>query len=287
MITVFTPTYNRGKLLSRLYKSLLEQTFRDFEWLIVDDGSSDDTESIVKELMDEGKLQIRYFKRENGGKHRAINKGVGLAKGELFFIVDSDDYLLENSLQLVWNYASDIMQDESFAGVAGSKCNPDGRKIGSPAKYNILDTDSVSYREKYKMKGDEAEVFKTDVLKKYPFPEFSGEKFVTEDIVINEIAKKYKLRHFNTNIYVCDYLQQGLTLNIRKHHRNSPRGTMLYYSNLVSDSRYGWNRHIRDTISFWRYTWRYKGERPHLPLWARAFYPIGVAFYCLDKLKGR
>lgn len=164
MITVFTPTYNRGKLLSRLYKSLLEQTFRDFEWLIVDDGSSDDTESIVKELMDEGKLQIRYFKRENGGKHRAINKGVGLAKGELFFIVDSDDYLLENSLQLVWNYASDIMQDESFAGVAGSKCNPDGRKIGSPAKYNILDTDSVSYREKYKMKGDEAEVFKTDVL---------------------------------------------------------------------------------------------------------------------------
>ena len=101
MITVFTPTYNRGNLLKRLYDSLCNQSFKDFEWLIVDDGSKDDTETVIANFIAQQKLVINYLKQENGGKHRAINKGVKEAKGEYFFIADSDDRLPKEALMLV------------------------------------------------------------------------------------------------------------------------------------------------------------------------------------------
>ena len=101
MITVFTPTYNRGYIIEKLYNSLVSQNYNEFEWLIVDDGSTDQTQELISNFITKGFIDIRYFKQENGGKHRAINKGVKLAKGELFFIVDSDDYLSNNALDRV------------------------------------------------------------------------------------------------------------------------------------------------------------------------------------------
>ena len=287
MITVFTPTYNRAELLPRLYESLLSQTNNDFEWLIVDDGSSDNSEDLIKEWETEDKIIIRYFKQLNGGKHRAINKGVQLAKGSLFFIVDSDDYLPKESLMLIRKFSFQIMENKDFAGIAGNKCFPDGKKVGSAATYDVVDVDSVGYREKLHMKGDMAEVFKTKVLRKFPFPEFTGEKFITEAVVWNKIALEYKLRYFNQNIYICDYLEDGLSMNIRRHHRNSPKGTMLYYSTLTRDSRYGYIRHIKDAISYWRYTWNFRGKRILPPWWVWFFYPIGVAVYLNDRRRER
>ena len=108
LITVFTPTYNRAHLLQMLYDSLCKQTFNDFEWLIVDDGSKDDTESVVNTFIAEDRLDIRYIKQSNGGKHRAINRGVAEANGDLFFIVDSDDYLSNNGLELIEYYYEQI-----------------------------------------------------------------------------------------------------------------------------------------------------------------------------------
>ena len=282
MITVFTPTYNRAKMLANLYDSLLKQTYRDFEWLIVDDGSTDMTEEEVKSWQKEEKIEICYYKQANGGKHRAINKGVQMARGDFFFIVDSDDYLPANSLQLVAKHSSQIAEDYTFCGVAANRSYPDGRRIGGDANFDILNTDSVSFREKFHYKGDMAEVFKTEILRKYPFPEFEGEKFLTEAVVWNRIAKKYKLRYFNANIYICDYLPEGLSNNIRRHHRNSPLGTMLYYSSLTKDKRYGLKRHILDAISYWRYTWNYKGKRILPPYWVWLFFPIGVIVYFRD-----
>jgi glycosyltransferase involved in cell wall biosynthesis len=119
LITVFTPTYNRAKLLKRLYDSLCVQTFTDIEWLIIDDGSVDNTEKIVNGFIAENKIGIRYIKQRNGGKHRAINHGVREAKGELFFIVDSDDWLPEDSLETINKYYQGIKDDKSFAGISG------------------------------------------------------------------------------------------------------------------------------------------------------------------------
>lgn len=159
MITVFTPTYNRGYIIKQLYDSLILQSYKDFEWLVIDDGSTDDTEELFKSFIAEQKLNIHYLKIENGGKHRAINKGVILAQGKYFFIVDSDDYLHNNALERIYFYTKQIEDDKTFAGVCGLKIYPNGRKVGGEANYKILDTDSISFREKYRVKGDMAEVF--------------------------------------------------------------------------------------------------------------------------------
>jgi glycosyltransferase involved in cell wall biosynthesis len=282
MITVFTPTYNRAYSLPRLYESLKAQTFHDFEWLIVDDGSTDNTAEVVHGWIEEKSLNIHYIKTVNGGKHRAINKGVTLAKGELFFIVDSDDRLPGDSLYWVHRYYEEIQDDDLFAGVAASRAYPNGKKIGGSVSYEILDTDYVSFREKYKVKGDMAEVWRTDILRQYPFPEFDGEKFLTEAVVWDEIAKKYKLRYFNKAIYTCEYLPDGLTKNIRAHHRNSPQGTMLFYSRQMKDGRLRWISRMKAAANYWRYTIDYKGKRTSFPWWAFFLFPLGYVVYKFD-----
>lgn len=284
-ITVFTPTYNRAYSLPKLYKSLVAQPYTSFEWLIVDDGSTDNTEQLVGQWLQEKRVDIRYYKQPNGGKHRATNKAVSLAKGELFFFVDSDDYITKDSLTLIDRYYEQVRADKNFAGVAAYKAYPNGQRVAEGVAYDVIDTDVVSFFQE--MKGDMTEIWRTEVLKAFPFPEFPGEKFVTEAVVWNEIAKKYKLRYFNANIYVCEYLDDGLSNNLRKHHRQSPQGTMLYYSNLVRDSRFGLRRHIIDAINFWRYLIPYKGRKTKLPWWCYMLKPLGFLFYLLDLLHER
>lgn len=274
MLTVFTPTYNRAYSLPRLYESLKAQTFVDFEWLIVDDGSTDGTKQLIEKWSNEYSF-IRYYRQERGGKHRAINRGVQQAKGDLFFIVDSDDYLPKDSLQLTYDFYLQVKDDNRYAGVSGMKCYLNGKKVGGEVTFDVLDTDNVSFREKYKVKGDVADVFKTAVLKEFPFPEFPAELFLTEDVVWDRIARKYRIRFFNRNIYICEYLPDGISRNLSYHHRNSPQGTMLYYGTSMRDSRFGMVRHIKDAIRYWQYTCDYRGKRERLPLWAYLFYPVG------------
>lgn len=286
-ITVFTPAYNRAYIIGKLYESLLSQTDRNFEWLIVDDGSTDGTEALCKSFIAEQKIPVYYIKTENGGKHRAINRGVKAARGDFFFIVDSDDYLPGNAIERVRFYTEQIKDDCAFAGVCGLRVYTDGRKVGGEADYQVLDTDAISIREKYHVKGDLAEIYKTEVMRQYPFPEFENEKFVSEELVWNRIARKYKLRYFYEGIYVCDYLADGLTKSIRRHFRNSPKGTMnLYHEQFISDRR--WKTKIIAAINYWRYTINYKGKRKgkFAPVWwSYLFYLPGVLFYGLDIYK--
>lgn len=134
MITVFTPTYNRAYILPKLYASLRTQTSDNFEWVIVDDGSTDETKRLVTGwLSDNNKFCVRYYNRENGGKHRAINFGVQVARGELFFIVDSDDYLTPDAVETLILWEASIKNDDKFCGVAGEKASiRDGSIIGNP-----------------------------------------------------------------------------------------------------------------------------------------------------------
>jgi glycosyltransferase involved in cell wall biosynthesis len=121
-ITIFTPTYNRRQLIERLYQSLLSQTQKNFEWLVIDDGSTDNTENYFTDLLAKQQpFPIRYIKQENGGKHRAINKGVQNANGELFFIVDSDDYLTENAIEKINQWVATLDNSHKWAGISGLK----------------------------------------------------------------------------------------------------------------------------------------------------------------------
>lgn len=285
ILTIFTPTYNRAYTIKKLYASLVNQTYKKFEWLVIDDGSTDNTEEVFRYFISEQKIKIHYLKVENGGKHRAINKGVKLAQGDFFFIVDSDDYLHGEALARIDFYIKQIENEKTFAGVCGLKVYPNGKKIGGEVDYKILDTDSISFREKYHIKGDMAEVFRTEILKQYPFPEFSGEKFFSEGFVWSRIAQKYKLRYFDEPIYICDYLEDGLTKSIRKHHRNSPKGTMLFYNEIMRQKRNNLKTRLIAAINYWRYTIKYRGRRDGelAPIgWSYCFYPLGLLFYYID-----
>lgn len=234
-ITVFTPTYNRANLLPKLYDSLKKQNFKLFEWLIVDDGSSDNTEEVVNNFIKENLINIRYIKKKNGGKHTALNVGIDNAKGELFWIVDSDDYIVEDSLKYLWNKWSEIENKNEFAGLSGLRGYSNGSIIGTRGDNEYVDTDALSYRYKYGILGDKAEVYRTNILRKFKFPEFKGEKYVTEAVVWNRIANKnLKLRFLNEVTYICEYLEGGLTNTSDKNIMESWRGTTLYYKELLS-----------------------------------------------------
>lgn len=223
-VTVFTPTYNRAYTLCKLYDSLKRQTRYDFEWLIVDDGSIDDTERIIGQWLKEDlPFSIQYYKKENGGKHRAINYALNKARGELFFVVDSDDFLSDIAIETIVQIYNTLplKSGVKYAGIAGGKGYYNGKMVGTSFEGKYLDCLSVE-RAKYGISGDKAEVFITSVLQEYPFPEFKGEKFVTEAAVWDRLSLDgYYLRYFNEIIYLCEYLEDGLT----------QQGLDLYYKN--------------------------------------------------------
>ena len=226
--TIFTPTYNRRELIDNLYHSLLAQTDKNFEWLIIDDGSTDDTEKYFSELTSKPQpFPIRYLKQVSGGKHRAINKGVQNANGELFFIVDSDDYLTENAIEKINQWITTLDNSHKWAGISGLRGFSKNSVVGQHSDFSYIDAKN-NERRKYNLLGDKAEVYFTDVLKQHPFPEIPGENFISEEIVWNAIARDgYYLRWFNEIIYICDYLEGGLTKDNDKD-KSNPQGRLLW-----------------------------------------------------------
>lgn len=225
MISVITAAFNRGYIIKKLYESLKKQTNKNFEWIVIDDGSSDTTAELFKQWKKEEKtFKINYEYTKNGGKHRAINRAIKKVSYSYCFIVDSDDYLKDDAIEQIYEWIETIKDQEIFAGVAGLRQYPSGEIIGEYPrlkKYNTyIDANNLERKKKHLI-GDKAEVYRTNILKKYPFPEFDKENFLSEDIVWNRIAiDGYKLRWFNMPIYVCEYLNDGLTKDGNKFLNN-------------------------------------------------------------------
>ena len=285
MVTVFTPTYNRAAYLLKVFESLLQQTFKDFEWVIVDDGSIDDTSVIIDnlQLTNDKFFPIRYFYQKNGGKHRAINRGVKEAKGELFLILDSDDMLPPNSLEWIDFYYQQIKDDNSFGGVCGYMAHHNGTVIGKGCDIDVLDTNSIDLRYKYHVEGDMLEVFRTSVLKEIPFPEISNEKFVPEALVWNRIARKYKLRVFHEVVYFRDYLEGGLTDKIVKIRMNSPIASMMTYAEMT-EFNIPFFAKVKAAINYWRFRFCSDAkEKPQIEWWWFWTAPLGWMMHLKDK----
>ena len=230
--TVFTPAYNRGYIIEQLYDSLCRQTFRDFEWVVVDDGSTDNTEEVMQQLMARDHFfPIVYHKQPNGGKHRAWNRGVELASGELFFGCDSDDYLTDDALEIADRIEQSIPEDEkgSFAGICGLRGSRENQMLGT--SFEGAGYMDITYleREKNRVKGDKTEIMYTSVWKKYPYHEFEGENFLTEATALIRMADDgLKMRYFNQIVKFTEYLPDGLTANSWSRFMSSPRGYGLY-----------------------------------------------------------
>lgn len=214
MITVITPTYNRAYILENAYNSLCKQLNKDFEWIIIDDGSTDNTSELVKGWLKNTLFKIRYYRQNNGGKHRALNFAVAKSKGDYILILDSDDTLTPDAIKFLYEHLDEIKGNE-FAGIAGlKKWNNKTGIVGNQTEDNsFIDATNIE-RIKYKLNGDKAELYKKSILLKYPFPEFESENFLAEGASWNKIAMDgYKIRWYQHAIYECSYLEDGLTKN--------------------------------------------------------------------------
>lgn len=232
LLTVITPTYNREKYLEKLYLSLKEQTSFCFKWMIIDDGSQDNTFEVVEKFKidEEKKFEIEYIYQENGGKHTALNRAISKLNTELAFIVDSDDYLPANAMEIIQKYHDKYIGEKNkhnLCGYSFLRCHADGKVNTAYFPENEKIDSYRNVRINGNIGGDKAEVFISEVLKEYPFPTFQGEKFLPEDIVWMQMSGPYNMVHINENIYICDYLENGLTNSGRKMKKKSPQGMML------------------------------------------------------------
>lgn len=293
LFTVFTPTYDRAHTLDRVYNSLLKQSFTDFEWLIVDDGSIDNTEEVIKAWTQSAPFPIRYYYQENGGKHRAFNHGVNEARGNLFLTLDSDDELVPTALETLKDYWDSIPFEtkHEYSAVTGLCVNQNGDIVGSrfPTE-DWIDSNSIEIRAKYGVTGEKYGFQRTDYLRKYPFPEIEGEKFISESIVWNRMAK-WKTRYINKVLRVY-YEMQGDSLTVASVRNRclNPKGARLCYQEYLFHTIPGTvNAYIRNLINYIRFSFHGKislnnmvRDAPHK--WTTmTFIPIGYLFFLLDK----
>lgn len=237
-ITVFTPVYNRGYCVRNVYESLLRQTFTDFEWLVINDGSTDDTASVIRGCMDENRIRIRYVEKPNGGKHLAINTAIEMSAAPLLMIVDSDDSLTDDALEWIGYYESTIHGQSRFCGVSGLRFYHNGAVIGSPwpdSSKPYLDMVNTNRYKKRMLLGDKAEAYYTEVLRQFaPMPAFPGETFLGEGWLWNRIARAgYAIRWFNRPIYRCEYLNDGLTRHITENYLKNFMGYTAYVKEFI------------------------------------------------------
>jgi glycosyltransferase involved in cell wall biosynthesis len=227
-LTIFTPTYNRAYCIQNLYNSLVQQTIRDFVWLVVDDGSTDNTESLLRSFIAEGKITIQYVKQLNGGKHTAINRGIQECATELFFCVDSDDYLTTNAVEIILNTV-ELHYNENLLGFYFRKIHEDGTNVASDYPHGIDRIGISDLYHKYDFSGDTAIVLWTKDIKNYRFPVFEGERFVTERVLYNELNNIAPMLLCEDPIYVCEYLADGYTKNAVKLTLNNPYGSSFAF----------------------------------------------------------
>lgn len=253
--TICIPAYNRANTIGRTLESLAKQSFDDFEILVVDDGSKDNTKDIVKSWS--GKQSCKYIYKENGGKHTALNVGIENAQGLFFIILDSDDWLVENALEIFHAMCEKIVDDDKYSGVLARCMNnktkqmigdiiPDENMVMSYVDFHF----SVGY--KYDL-GDCCECNKTLILKQYRFPERPGMKFVPEAWMFDQIGVKYKLFCSNKIVKVVEYLDGGITSD--KDYKNKNNIGYLYHyisriENVLPNIDAPLKFHV---IAWWRY----------------------------------
>ncbi len=224
LITVFTPTYNRAFCLSRGYEALKRQTSKNFLWMIIDDGSTDDTRQLVESWQrDNNDFEIKYYYKENGGLYTGYNRAIEEADTELCVCVDSDDYLTDDAIEIVGDFWRHFRKKE-YAGVVALDCFEDGTIIGDPLpdkkSINLIKLMLGTYNIK---NGDRKNFVRTDLYKKYaPIKEFTGEKDFNPHFLHLKISQEYDFLVLNKPVCVVEYQPDGMTNTVFKQYLRSP-----------------------------------------------------------------
>lgn len=224
-ITVFTPTYNRAYCLVRLYESLINQTVKNFIWLIIDDGSADNTPELVDKWKEDGLIQIVYIYQKNQGMHAAHNTAYANITTEFNVCIDSDDFMPINAIEIILDSIESIRDNKEYAGIVGLDADLSQNIIGTKIPDHLLRVRLSDLYLKYKVKGDKKLVYKTDIVRKYPqYPIFDGEKFVPLGYLYQLIDQHFYLKPVNEILCIVEYLSDGSTKNILYQYRKNPRG---------------------------------------------------------------
>lgn len=277
--------------ITRTYESILRQDrllLHDVEWLIVDDGSTDDTEVLVNDWKEEIlPFTLRYIKQKNGGKHTAFNRAIQEAQGELFFTVDSDDWLADAGVKNILNQSDIILHSLNLAGIIALKCFPNGKIIGNLYPDNYPNSSAYELTL-HGQGGERSIVFKTDIIKHYPFPIVPGEHFCTESVVYDNIDQKYKYLVSNDILTVCEYQEDGLTSNLFSLMIRNAVGYKIYYAQRVDmavslKERIGYAiRYNAFNLLKREFQYNYKGKHKVL---VNLMLPLGLGAYFYYKLK--
>ncbi len=293
-VSVVTPTYDRSAFLPRLHESLVAQTFEDFEWVVVDDGSTDGTGELIRGLKERSRFPIRYLWQPNGGRHIALNRGVQEARGEYCAVIDSDDWYPPDALErmiLHWDSMS-REERERFANVEGLCTSGNG--MSAPVRelpQAVLDTDNFSIIAKYHVKGDKKGMYRTSVLREFPFPA-QPRTFIPEGTVFFQIAERYQSRFVNEIWGFNEYQPGGLSQKIATNNKAFAYGFRLFNKTLLSlELEKPKTLLFKAYVNFVRYSMHegiglrtQMAETPSRLAWLSAL-PFGAALFIRDSFR--
>ncbi len=286
-LTVFTLTYNRAYCLHKCYESLLRQSSKDFEWLVVDDGSSDNTKELINNWINENKISIRYIYKENGGMHSGYNVAFDNIVTKLAVSIDSDDYMTDNAVALIIDYWQKN-GSEKYAGIVGLNITSDGKVLGKtlPKQHSIKVYD---YYNRLNGSGDKKMVYRPETIREYKSPEFAGERLFPTCYKYFLVDLHYDMLVLNEPLCVVEYMPDGFTNNIIKHYKPNLNSYIFYrkfimsYPNATLSHRYRFAIHyVAECMLARKKHWLKESPRKFLTLLAIPF-GIPLYFYILKK----
>ncbi len=295
--TIFIPTYNRAHTLPRALKSIEDQTFRDFEVVIVDDGSTDGTRELIADWKARVDFEVQYHWQQNQGKPAAHNLGIQVARGEFFVLLDSDDALVPECLRILKEEWESIPDDErhNFAGIEGLCADKNGQHTGSKFPMDVFDSNYLEITRKYGVYGDKKNAIKTAILRKFPYPRIAGEKHIRDSIIWERMAHRYKFRYINKVLQIVEQHADGLTRNIFRLRMQNRRSFQYYWQESISLHTDHLDRKglVRNYTQFVRYSlhvgigYREQAKRvKSLQPWMMAL-PRGTLEWIADLIKKR
>lgn len=289
-LTVFTPAYNRAHTLPRTYESLLRQNCKDFVWLVVDDGSSDNTAELVKSWQgrDNG-FGIRYIYKENGGMHTAHNTAYENIDTELNVCIDSDDSLAEGAVQKILTKWQEV-KDKGYAGLIGLDTDLNGKLIGKGFPVDLTETTLSGYYAAGGS-GDKKLVYRTDIIKHYPpYPVFDGEKYVALAYKYHLIDQEYRLAVINEVLCNVEYQPDGSSGTMWKQYLKNPKG-FAFWRKVCMQYPTSRKRLLVDCVhyvssSILAKNHRFISESPR-KIWTIVSIPLGCVLAIMTNIKGR
>lgn len=289
-LTIFTPTYNRAYCLHQCYESLLRQSCQDFVWLIIDDGSTDNTKELVTSWMNENKIEIEYQWQSNQGMHGAHNTAYELIQTELNVCIDSDDYLADEAVEKILSFWNKYGSDE-VSGIIGLDANLEQEIIGTKLPTHIKKSTLFNLYHVHGVKGDKKLVYRTELTKKYPYPLFENERYVGLAYKYYMLDKNYEMLLMNEVLCVVNYLPDGSSRNMLHQYVNNPHGFSFYRKELMklpfANSLFRFRQAIHYiSSSFLSKNRSYIKETPNKLLTIFAL-PLGTLLYLYIKIKTR